>query len=417
MSGGTEGQQQLYQGALAGACAADNGDLLPGSDVDGDVADRRLVGVVVAEGDVLEVDVPPEYRLLLRGLVGAPLGICHLGDAPGGHLGVGEHDDGKGGHQNPVHHQGDVLDNGKDVPGAGRAHQLHPRAAHPDDDHGGGVENKQGQGGHGPHMDVGPDDVLRHHPGGIGQALLLVGLLVEGPDHPDAPQPLPHDVVLPVGVVVGLLPQGVNPPADEHHHHEQGRDKAQQQQAQHRVLPQSQQHAPQKQHRNGGHGAREHGGHPGYGFDVVGGAGDQGGGAHSAELLKGEGVDLLEDVPAQVGAEVRHHLGAGLGPQQHGPQAHQGHKEHRRTAADDIGKIGAVYACVDNAAHNGGQQQIAQGGHGHHGDGKDHLAPVGPEIGYNVFHSVILIYICRYSQKGQVGSSPPRGSPCARRCG
>ena len=45
-----------------------------------------------------------------------------------------------------------------------------------------GVENKQGQGGHGPHMDVGPDDVLRHHPGGIGQALLLVGLLVEGPE-------------------------------------------------------------------------------------------------------------------------------------------------------------------------------------------------------------------------------------------
>ena len=51
--------------------------------------------------------------------------------------------------------------------------------------------------------------------GGIGDLLMLHRLPAEGPDDPDAPQPLAHQLILPINVGVRLLPQGEDLPADE----------------------------------------------------------------------------------------------------------------------------------------------------------------------------------------------------------
>ena len=51
--------------------------------------------------------------------------------------------------------------------------------------------------------------------GGIGDLLMLHRLPAEGPDDPDAPQPLAHQLILPINVGIRLLPQGEDLPADE----------------------------------------------------------------------------------------------------------------------------------------------------------------------------------------------------------
>ena len=347
--------------------------------MDVDISESALVGILIAEGDMVEIHISPETHRLLR-LLGHTFRPGYLGNTLRRYLSVRIHNHGERRHHHTVHHQSNILNDGKNISGTGAAIGSHPAASHPKDQYSGGVEHQQRKRLHRSHTHIGPDNVFRHYPGGLGNALLLMGFSVERPDYPDPPQPLPHDIVLPVCIVVGLFPERRYFPSDDHHRHENQRHKAQQNQGQHHVLAESQQHTAYKQHRNGDNRGGKEGGHPGDSIHIVGGTSHQSGSSHGAKLLKGQTIDLAENVPADIGTEGRHYGGADLRPHQNRSQATGSHQKHLSAAAEDIGEVRIVHAIIDNIAHDGGQEQIAKGGQSNHYCRQGHLTLIGQKI-------------------------------------
>ena len=273
--GGTaEGQQQLRQGGLAGAGAADDGDPCPGLDPKVQIRQRRQLAAGIGEADVVQRDLPGEGPSLGGTVVLQARGLRHLAQTPGRHPHVGQHDDGEGHGNDGPQDDVDVLDHGEDVAGGQTAPPLHPDAAQIDDQKGGGVQHKGRHGVDHGHGHVGPDDVVGHDPGGVGDLLMGLPFPVKGPDHPDAPEPLPDQVVLPVAVFVGDLPKVVDLFAQKEHPQDQQGHHAEDDQRQPEVLPHTQKHAAQEHQRYDDEVAAEHGDHPVQGAHVVGGTGD-----------------------------------------------------------------------------------------------------------------------------------------------
>ena len=171
------------------------------------IADRGRVGALIAEGDMLQPDIPGKRKGFLPRRFGHDGGIHHLPDAPRRHFGVRVHHQGEGRHEDTVHHQRNILDDRKDIAAAYRAEAgLHPVSSKIEDRNYDEVHQGDGDGGNQPHLDIGFYDVLRHHPGSLGYAVLLLPLAVKGPDDTNAVKPFPHQVVLFIAKLIADFP-------------------------------------------------------------------------------------------------------------------------------------------------------------------------------------------------------------------
>ena len=278
-----------------------------------------------------------------------------------------------------------VLDHGENVAGGQAAAPLHAQAAQIDDQQRRRVQHKGGQRVDDGHVDVGADDVVRHDPGGLGDAPVGLPLPVEGADHADAPQPLPDQIVLLVAVVVGDLPEMVDLFAHEEHNGNQQRHGADDHQREPEILAHTEEYAPQKHQGNDDDIAAEHGHHPIQRAHVMGGAGHQIGGADAPHLGQGHGVDLAEqggaEAPGVAGNDLIDHPIAS----RHRGQAQHGNAQHPaggfQNIAEGIPLGGAVDALVQHVGHQRRQQQIADRRNSHQQRGHGDSAPIGLQIG------------------------------------
>src|SRR5699024_1973345 len=91
--GRAKAQHQLHQGALPAAGAADDRNLLPRPNMDVDISESALVGILIAEGDMVEIHISPETHRLLR-LLGHTFRPGYLGNTLRRYLSVRIHNHG-----------------------------------------------------------------------------------------------------------------------------------------------------------------------------------------------------------------------------------------------------------------------------------------------------------------------------------
>ena len=214
-----------------------------------DVLHGGLRRALIAEGHVIEGDLAAEGVLRALGGLLHACGLEDLADAAGRDSGVRQHDDSKAAHQHAVGHEREILDDGEDIAaGDGMTARLHAPAAEPQDRHARKIHQQHGCRAQKAHLHVGVDDVLGHDVGSVGDLLLQARFLIECADDADAVQPLAHDVVLDVDVLVGGLVQGPDALADGPDDQEDRRDEQQQDQAHRHILAQRKDDAAEKQH-------------------------------------------------------------------------------------------------------------------------------------------------------------------------
>ena len=335
----------------------------------------------------------------LGGLLHA-CGLEDLADAAGRNSGVRQHDDGKAAHQHAVGHEREILDDGEDIAaGDGVAARLHAPAAEPQDRHARKIHQQHGCRAQKAHLHVGVDDVLGHDVGGVGDLLLQARFLIECADDADAMQPLAHDVVLDVDVLVGGLVQGPDALADGPDDQEDCRDEQQQDQAHRHVLAQRKDDAAEKQHGDRNETAGNHRRDPRDRADVIGRPGQQRSRADGVELLKRHIVDEGKHVRAQISVEARDHVAADLPPHQQRGQARRRDGQHPHAAAHDIRKVRLPDAVIQNVVHDRRQQQITHGRKGDQHHCQSRLPTVRPQIGQDIFHTGRLLSVLARSAR------------------
>ena len=137
----------MYEGALAGAGCAEDGDELAGIDLEADVMDDGGVSLLVAHGDAVELDVPAGAveGACVRALFDRGLGVDNVEDALTGGVSAGEHVDHEAHHAHGHGHEADVEDEGGEVTG-GEAVGGDLSSAEPEDGAGRGGEDECHQG-------------------------------------------------------------------------------------------------------------------------------------------------------------------------------------------------------------------------------------------------------------------------------
>ncbi len=141
-----EAGHQLGEGGLTRAHEPHEGDLLPRPDAQGDVP-QRLLGALVGEGDVLELDGPPEpgqlEGVLRLGDIRAQ--VHDLEDAPGAGDGVLIELDEPGEHPHGADQLGEVGGE-EDHLAYGEAPPQHPQPALDDDQRDADGDHRRGRG-------------------------------------------------------------------------------------------------------------------------------------------------------------------------------------------------------------------------------------------------------------------------------
>ncbi len=364
-----EARDEVDQGGLAGAGAADDRDGLPCAGGEGDVLEHGSLGAGIGEGDVLEGQLDRALDLAdpVGALVDAGLGLEHLGDALGGDHGARDHHRHEGRHHHrdeDLHEIGDERGDRADLHLAGvdarRGDQQHEDARHVQDEHDDRVDEDHQQAD----AAVQLGQLAVDH----GVALPLAILAHEGAQHADAGDLLAQHAVDVVDLALHLLEQGrrasdEQADGDEHdrHHH---RD----QPGHPRLDPQREDHPADP--RDGGldqHVQGEEDQHL-HLLHVVRGAGDEGGGAELGELARGEGVHAAEDRLAQVLADP--HRGAGGEEVRRDERDDVPQRDHQHDPAElpDHGDVGLRDAVVDDVGVEGGEVEGGQ----HAGDLEEH---------------------------------------------
>ena len=212
----------------------------------------------------------------------------------------------------------------------------------------------------------------------------MVFLRVIGADDADAAQPFPDQIVLLVALAVGDLPEVLDPLAEEYARSEEQRHDADDHEREVNILAHAENDAAEKHQRDNEDAAAEHGDHLVERAHVMGGTGDQIGGAYAAHLRQGHGMDPAEEGGAQIpgiaGDDVIDHPVA----PGHGAQAQQREPQHPACGFEDVAEgVGlrrAVNALVQHVGHQRRQQQIADRRNSHQERGQGDPAPVGFEI-------------------------------------
>ncbi len=139
--------------------------------------------------------------------------------------------------------------------------------------------------------------------------------------------------------------------------------------------------------------------------DIVGGAGDEGGGTKGFKLGEGEGRRLAENQSPQVPAKAHGYLG----PQDaaaHGTEhPQQGAKEHPPAGEENQGKVLGGNALIDNAGHQGGEGQVGIDPGQGDGNQQKNPQPVGPQFSKKFQHVGAHPSIGKLGGSGRIGSA------------
>ena len=411
---------EVGDGGLAGAGGAHKSDLLAGLCKEADVLEDG-VGALVAEGHVVKADIPPERNFRAVGLAPGPaaLLLLHQPDLSLVHLRCLVHGlkdplgAGQGG-QEEVALLGELVD------GQGRLaheHQIAGKAAHIGEALHGHIAT---QGGHDGVVDIGDAHHRRDHGGGIGlgagarlaQGLVLLPeaaqvllLVVEHLHHLLSGHHLLNIAVqvAQVGLlllIVGLAPLSAVPDIEEHGHIAHGHHQ--------RQLP-----VEDKEHGEGAHHldkALDH-----HGKAVVEGIGD---GVHivgeiahdiavavGVKEAQGQGLQVGEQVPADVEEHLLGRLDHGLGIAQGGQGTHKVDGRRHRHALQK-GPDAAVGQGIHHRADHVGAQQVGQGADGdqHRHQGQQVLVP--PQVGQQRTQGISQVF--RLFTADRTGCHGPR---------
>ena len=213
---------ELHQGGLGGAGAAQDAHGLAGLDVQVDVFQALLAGVLgVAEADVLK-DHRAVLDLLHRILPVLQIALLveQLGNTLGGGAGHGDHHQHHGEHHQAHEDHHDIAEHAGELTGGhGAAHnEMGAQPGHSED---AGIDAQLHQG-----RVEGQDlfrlgEVLIDLLGDCAELFLLMLLPDEGLDHPDAQQVLLHHIVHPVIALEHPFEDGVGVGHDKQQAHRQ----------------------------------------------------------------------------------------------------------------------------------------------------------------------------------------------------
>ena len=300
--------------------------------------------VAGAGGHVLEGHVPELHRALGLGqhLLGGAglilhggLGVQHLVDTVGTGLGTGQLQQGHGHHHHAHKDLNDVVDEGLEVAQLKGGPHDHA-AAEVQHRHSGAVEGQH-------HHRQNGDDAQTHGQGGIHQ--IVVGLLELFPlkipthkdlDHPNGNQIFLQGVVQAVDALLHDLKElstHLHEDADGQHH--EGNDHHQHQ-GQAGVEGKADGQGGHQHHRGTHQHTQAHGQHHGHGVDVVGHAGDEGGGREAVDVRKGELLHLVKEALAQVPAKTLAGKGGKPGGQHAAQHGHACQQQHEQAQLEDL---------------------------------------------------------------------------------
>ena len=204
----TEAEHKGDEGGFSASGSSDNGNLLPGSDMERNIAYRRLRRTLIFEGNAVKNNVAGKFGILRRDFVIDAFGAQNLADAVGGDLCLGRRDENESRGHNAVHNQRDVLNYSENIAGAdGVFAGFHSYSAQIRDNYNRKVEQKKRKGRDYSHTHVGTDNVFSHRLYGFDHSPVFFFLVAEGADNAYSVEPFTHNVVLFVNVNVGVPPE------------------------------------------------------------------------------------------------------------------------------------------------------------------------------------------------------------------
>ncbi len=292
----------------------------------------------------------------------AGLGAEHLLDAFGADLGARHHHEHEGGHHDA--HQ-DLQQVGEE---RGECADLHvaavdPVGAEPQDGDAGDVDDQhhaREQVGH-QLADLQRDagEVLV----GVGEPVLLVVVLDEGADDPDAGDLLAQHPVHGVDLVLHAAEARAELAHEHGDHDGEGGDDGQQQAGERHVLVEGHDDAADAHDRRRDHHGERHQHQHLDLLDVVGGAGDEGRGAELADLAGGEALDAVEDGGADVAADGHGGARPVVDGADRAEGLEDGDADHHGAHLQDVAGVPLDHAAVDDVGVECGQVEQPEGGH------------------------------------------------------
>lgn len=194
------------------------------------------------------------------------------------------------------------------------------------------------------------------------EAFLLVAVLHEGADHPDAGDLLAQHPVDRVDLRLHAAELRSQPAHQQDDHGAEQRHHDQQQRGQRDVLVEGHQHAAEAHDRRGDHQVEAHQDQHLDLLHVVGGAGDQGGRAELPQLAGREALHPVEDRGADVAADRHRGPRAVVHRADRAGRLDQGDGDHHRTDLQDVAGVALHHAVVDDVGVQGRQVERCDGG-------------------------------------------------------
>ena len=273
------------------------------------------------------------------------------------------------------HHDGDqdLQDVGHERGEGAQPHfaGVDPVAAEPDDAHRGKVDHQHDHRHHSGHQQSGAQVVAGEVLVGLVEAADFVVLTDKAADDIRADDLLAQHPADPVKEALALAVEGNQPAHDHGHDHREDRDHRDHDPGQGDVLVHGQCDAADED----GGGGNQHGEDQDCEVldlgDVVGGPVDEAGRTEDADLLGGEGLHLGEQFPAQLAAQRHGDDGAQVSGRDGRDHLNGSDSGHPAAEMEDLPRVAADDAVVDDRGIEGGQQQVGGGLHKlEHNDGQ-----------------------------------------------
>ena len=346
---------QLEDGGLAAAGPADDGGHLAGAALEADVLQHRLVRPGVGKGDMVKNHAGPfgASAGAAAAAVDRAFGVQHLSDALCTGVRHGEEHDDHGQQDNGGQNHADILAVGHQGAyvhlAGGHIPGTHPHdggGGHPEDD----LDDWHQQSRHPPREDGGGGQFAV----GLGKALHLPVLPVEGADYPHPFQRLEEKLVQPVDLAAQRHRVAGHQQDDDPRAQNEGGDSQVQHRAQ--LAPcQGREDQPCHRHQRGGDPQPQQQREKHLDVGHVGSAaGHQAGGAEPLHFSGGKALNLMEDLVPQIGSKASGHPGREDDGRhiEHTAQNGQGshHRRHHHNGAAAL----ARHTHVDHAGQGSG---------------------------------------------------------------
>ena len=355
---------EVDQGGLAGAGTAHNGHKGTGLYGEADVGEHVVAGAGghIFEGDVLKLHLTlgGGERLLLgvRLIFHRRLGVEHFVDAVGTGLGAGELKQRHSHHHNAHQNLEDIVDEGLQV-AQQEALGHHHLAAQIQYRHRGAVHGQHHDGHDGNDLEAYVEGGVHQFVIGLFEFVPLVVFPDKGLDHPNGDQVFLKGVVQAVDLFLHGLKQAgtdLHQNADGQHH--QGNDH-QQHHGQTGIDGDADAQRGDQHDGSPDQHTQAHVQHHGHGVDIVGHAGDEGGGREPVDVREGEVLHLVKQALTQIGAEALAGKGGVFGAEHAAGHGGQREQEHDSSHFTDIGHVSRRNGYIDDFCHNQREKKFA----------------------------------------------------------